>query len=201
MTYLIASLIIILINVVPAFMPPTWTIISYVYIIHDVNLLLLSVIGAVSSSIGRFLLARFSNLFSSSYFKGYFKENMHYVGMKIRGSHFRMFTIAFIWAISPIASNPLFIAAGLASRKIGSLLSGFFLGRSLSYFFLAYTAKIVVENFNDIFYGSVLDIRKIIVNAIGIFLIFIYVFIDWKELFVNKRIRFYFGCLTREQKK
>lgn len=197
--YLIASIIIIVINLVPAFMPPTWTIISFFYIRYEINLLALSLIGAFSSSIGRYILAEMSGGVTPKIFSNQTIDNINFIGEKIKGSPLKVFLITFIWAISPIASNPLFIAIGLARTKIKYVLGGFFLGRSISYFFLALGSKIVVITFEDIFYGSILDIKKVILNVFAFLLIFVYLVIDWKALLVERKFRFIWVILKRKK--
>ena len=192
MIYLISSIIIVIFNVIPAFMPPTWTVISYVYIRYDTNLLLLTFIGALSSSFGRVLLSRSSHTFGNKVLSNGTEESLTFLGKRIEGKGIRMFTIALVWAMSPIASNPLFIAVGLSNSKLRAVISGFFIGRIISYFILAYTTSKVVENLNDLFFDGVFTWQKILVEIISIFLIMLYVALDWKELILNKKIKFNF---------
>jgi len=189
MIYLIASIIIIVINVVPAFMPPTWTLISYFYISFDVNLFVLSLIGAVSSSFGRFLLTGLSRktvgIFSEAAI-----DNLNFIGNGVKKKPLYATFFAFVWAISPIPSNLLFIAAGISKISLKYILPGFFLGRSLSYFSLAFASRIVVENFKDIFSSEAFDWQKILINILCLFTIFFYVCLDWKSLFIERKLRF-----------
>lgn len=200
MIYLIASLIIIAINVVPAFMPPTWTIVSYVYIRYEVSLLFLAFIAAISSSIGRFLLAQLSSKSVPYLFSKVAKDNLKFVGSKIKGKRFKAFLVAFIWAISPIGSNPLFIAVGMSHVNIAPVLAGFFVGRVMSYFSLAYTSRIVVENVQGMFTEGFLSWQKLLINIFGIGIIYIYIMLDWESLIVDKKVKFNLGILKRRAK-
>lgn len=191
MIYIIASIVIVLLNVVPAFMPPTWTVISFLYITYDIHLGLMSVIGALSSSIGRFLLARISRVSVPKLFDDGVVSNMQFLGSKINGGRIRLFVIAFIWAISPIGSNPLFIAIGMTGARIRYILLGFFLGRCLSYFTLAYTSKIIVDGLRDILLEGILDWRKVMINALSFVVIIAYLLFDWQTFLVNGKVRFY----------
>lgn len=190
MIYFFASIIIIIINVIPAFMPPTWTIISVIKIRWDVNLMALAIIGAISSSCGRFFLARGSHFLAPKVFQKNVVGNLRFVGKKLNGGKVKMFLVAFIWALLPIGSNPLFIAVGLSSKKIWAVLLGFFIGRVISYFSLAYAADIVYQNIREAFVTGFFDWKKVLLNVIGATLIYLYIAVDWQELFTNKRIRF-----------
>lgn len=192
MIYLVASVIIIVINVVPAFMPATWTVVSYIYIKYEVALVFLALVGAVSSSLGRFLLAKISYKMTLPIFSIGTISNLAFIGQKIRGNPFKVFVFTFIWAISPVASNPLFIAVGMAGTKLKAVISGFFVGRSLSYFFLALTSKIIVDNFKEIFIGGFSNWTKILINIFGFVLIFIYLVIDWEKLLTEKKLKLCF---------
>jgi len=190
MIYLLSSLFIILINVIPAFMPPTWTVISFLYITYDVNLLLMSFVGTLSSSTGRYLLAKFSHRIVPRFLSTFAVNNVNYIGEKITGDIWKAILFSFVWAISPIASNPLFIAVGIAKVKIRWVLTGFFAGRLISYFSLSYASKIIYDNFDAMFANQVLDIRKLIMNILGIGGIIVYLMFDWEHFIVKKRIRF-----------
>jgi len=189
MIYITSSIFIILINVVPAFMPPTWSVVSFFYIRYGLNLFLITIIGAVSSSIGRYFLANISRQFGKVVLNTEMKKNVLFLGKKLRGHYVKTILFTFLWSISPLASNPLFIAAGFAKAPIRYVLIGFFSGRILSYSFLTYSANIVYVNTRDIFTESLFDWRKIVIELISILLIILYIFIDWEELLTNKRVR------------
>jgi hypothetical protein len=52
--------IVFVLNVVPAFAPFTWTVLSFIAIRYQVNVLILSIVGAVAATAGRLALARLS---------------------------------------------------------------------------------------------------------------------------------------------
>lgn len=190
MIYFIASLIIIVINAIPAFMPSTWMVVSFIYIRYKVSPLLLAVLAAVSSSIGRFFLARLSKKSAKHILSKESLDNLDFITEKINGKNFKISFFSFAWALSPFPSNPLFIAVGLSRTKIKYVLLGFFIGRVLSYFFLAYFSKIIVENLEKAFEQEVFDLRHLLINFFSIGVIFLYAGIDWKSLFQDKKLRF-----------
>lgn len=200
MIYLIASIIIIIINIVPAFMPPTWTIVSFFYIRYEVNLFILASVASISSSFGRFVLARTSTKVVPHLFNKRTISNLNFIGSKIKKNPIRIFLIAIIWAVSPIASNALFISAGFSKVKVKWLIVGFFLGRLLSYFFLAYTSKIIVEGLEGIFAEGIVDWKRIIIQVISILSVFLYLAIDWESLLTEKRLKLNFVIFKKRSK-
>ncbi len=176
-------------------MPPTWAVISFVFIQYDANLILLSIIGAASSSVGRILLTRISFLFGGKILSIKAAKNMEFLGDSIEGTSKRMFLLAFLWAISPVSSNILFIALGLSKAKLKEVISGFFLGRSFNYAFLAYTSDKVVKGVKALFIEDMFSWQKIVLQFLGLALIILYLAIDWKELIMKRRIRFDFRII------
>ena len=193
MIYIFSSIIIIFINVVPIFMPPTWTVVSYIYIRYHVNLVIITLVGACSSTFGRILLARFAKGISGRIFSVPATKNLHFIGSKIEGNPVKMFIIAFIWAISPVGSNPLFISVGLSSVLLRPIVAGFFIGRTISYAFLAYTSKVIINNMSSIATQGITDWKKIVIELIGLIIIFFYLAVDWRRLLSERKIRFNFN--------
>lgn len=181
-------------------MPPTWTIISFVYINYPVNLLVLTFIGAVSSTFGRFLLAKYSKKSVPLIFSDKAQNNMSFVGNMVDGSGSKVFLVAFLWAISPIASNTLFIGVGFSGAKLLNTLGGFFIGRTISYYFLAYTSKLVYDSFEEIFRGSIISWEKILVTVFGFVLIFIYLCIDWEALYTHRKLKWNLSIFRKRSK-
>lgn len=190
MIYLLSSIFIIIINVVPSFMPPTWTVISFVYINYNVNLFLLTIIGSISSSTGRLFLAKLSGKFTEKLLSKEVSKSLNFLGKRIRKSPKSSFLAAFAWALSPIASNYLFIAVGSTKSKMRYVLTGFFLGRTISYFGLAYTSNLVYEGIRELLFENIFDWRKLAFNLFGLIIIFGYLLLDWKKLIIDKKIRF-----------
>lgn len=178
-------------------MPPTWSIVSYLYIKYSPNLIILSIVAAISSSTGRFFLSKFSTKFTDKVLSVSAKENMKFLGNSMKGHSVRTFVFTFIWAISPLASNPLFIALGIAKTYMKYVIIGFFTGRLLSYFTLAYTSSLVFEGLHDMLTNNVFDWRKLIIEVFSIAIIFVYIFIDWKTLLIDKKLKLNFSVLKK----
>jgi hypothetical protein len=54
--YLILGVLVFGVNIVPAFMPPTWIILAFFYLRYHLNLLPTVIIGAAAATLGRVVL-------------------------------------------------------------------------------------------------------------------------------------------------
>lgn len=193
MYYLLAVFIIIVINVIPAFMPPTWIVVSYFYVRYELNLFGLVFISTLSSSFGRYLLTLSSEFISKKSLSRKAMQNVVYLGDIFKRHPKWIFTVTLAWSFAPIPSNPLFIALGLAHVNMKSAIVAFFIGRFINYSILAYTSQIVYQNLSESFSSTFLDWKQLLIAFSGVILILFYVIIDWQELIIKKKLKFIFN--------
>jgi len=124
-----------LLNAMPAFAPPTWMLLAF-YALQQPGTapLLIAGVAACSATGGRLLLARSAQRISTSrWMRPAMRANMHEVAQAI-GGHQQASVLAFLaFAISPLPSNVLFLAYGLARAPLHLLAWPFFVGRFISY--------------------------------------------------------------------
>ena len=58
--FLVIFLVVFVLNVVPIFAPPTWSVLSFIAIRFNSNIIILAVVGAVAATLGRLVLAKLS---------------------------------------------------------------------------------------------------------------------------------------------
>lgn len=131
--YLIAALIIIAMNAVPAFAPPTWMALVFFLLNYDTNPVALVIIGVISATTGRAILAwyfrKFAHLVPTK-----FSKNMEHAGAYFTSHSSKRYTIIALFLISPISSAQLFEAAGMMKTiALRPLLIAFASGRAISY--------------------------------------------------------------------
>ena len=131
--YLAAGLVILFANIVPAFAPPTWTILVLFVLTKHPSLVALVAIGVIAAVSGRALLALAFRRLRSWLPRGYV-ANMAAAGTTLTKSRGRSFAVLLLFLISPISSAQLFEAAGLMEKvKLRPLLVAFGVGRIISY--------------------------------------------------------------------
>lgn len=171
--------IVFAINIIPAFMPPTWVFLAYVYLMQGGNILLLAFLGAIFSTIGRIALAKWSGPLISGLLKNK-KEDIEFAKKTLDKRPRANFLFTFLYALSPFPSNAIFIISGTAKIKLIPIASGFFLGRLISYYALLQIANFTMETVKINL--SLENPIMIALDIIGI-LISIWIFtIDWKKI-------------------
>jgi membrane protein YqaA with SNARE-associated domain len=188
MLYLIFFLVVIFVNILPAFAPPTWTFIVFFLNYFDLNIYLVIIIAVIAATIGRYILYSYSEWLAGKVFNDWGKENLKFLGESLGKTPKRNFLFVLIYSMTPLSTTALFVAGGLAKVNRVIILTGFALGRMVSYSFLAFTSKVLIDNFGDIFKGST-SIEKIITSALGLIVLLFFIFLDWKELVQNHKIK------------
>jgi len=171
---------IVLINLVP-FMPPTWAFLSFVYITQGGNLIVLAVLGAVASTLGRVGLSLISKKSVSRVLSKRHEANLKFIKSKLGNWSGAEFVFTFLYSLSPFPSSTIFIVAGGVDLDIIPIAAGFFIGRVISYFLLISAAGLAVEKLRP--FLSLSNPYTWAIDILGIALSIAFFFIDWKSLF------------------
>ncbi|HLH23704.1 MAG TPA: hypothetical protein VK066_14375 [Chloroflexota bacterium] len=140
-----------IINLVPAFMPPTWSVLAFFLIQLDLPLLPLALGGAVAATAGRVALAQAARLLGPRLLPTDVLGNLRDLGTYLR-THSRWIGPAvLVYSFGPIPSNQLFMAAGLAHLDLRLVAGAFFAGRVVSYTLFAHVADRAVSSMADVF--------------------------------------------------
>jgi len=188
--YIIIAFSIYILNVVPLFMPSTWTILSFISMWRDVPFFILAFIGALCATLGRITLAKLSYIFiREGFLKEKTKNNIDYLKSVIEKKKNYAFFGFLAYSFMPIPSNQLFIAYGLTNLKIRLLAIPFFIGRLISYTILTFSVNKVVDTFvSEDIASSTFGIYFLLVQLFTIALIYIFTKINWKKLFTEKKL-------------
>ncbi|CAB4998637.1 unannotated protein [freshwater metagenome] len=153
MQYYLALIAVILIaNAMPAFAPPTWTILVFFLFNYDLHPAALVILGVLAASTGRGFLAWYFRKFAR-YVPTRFSKNMEYAGHYFQEGSGKKYSILALFLISPISSAQLFEAAGLMKTiALKPLLAAFALGRTISYTtYVTGAAAIAGSTVGDVF--------------------------------------------------
>ena len=158
------------INLVPAFMPPTWSVLAVFKVTTDAPLLPLTVGGAAASAAGRTLLA-----LSSRKLRGFLpkkdQENAEALGGFIRRHGAWGTAIVFFGCLGPLPSNALFIAAGLGRVRLLPVVVAFWISRSIADTFWVWSADAIAEGAGSVFRDQVTSWQGIAVQVLGLLLV------------------------------
>lgn len=142
--FLILFGIVFAINLMPAFGPPTWSVIVLYGLNSDLPLPGLVVTAALASSSGRYVLAHGFRLFASK-LSARTRANLAAARAAFEQKrHHNLMALAF-FIVSPLPSAQQFGAVGLAGVRILPFTLAFFVGRLFSYAIYAGGAELVEQ--------------------------------------------------------
>jgi len=188
LSYFGIFLVLIGVNASPLLMPPSWIVLTSFYLLDpNLNIILLSVIGATGATIGRFFLKKISGLFRKFVGEEQ-KSNLDIIGDYLTRKRFGYLIASFLFGATPLPSNMLFITYGLMKAKNVGIYVGFWFGRVLSYIVMIYFGNAVLKPFLEIFEDRFLGI--LLVDAIGIIIIIFFASINWSLLITQRKLKF-----------
>ena len=181
-------LVLIGINASPILMPPSWIVLTSFYLLDpSLNIILLSMVGATGSTIGRIVLKKISGLFRRFVGEEQ-KSNLDIIGDYLNKKKFGYVIASFLFGATPLPSNMLFIAYGLMRAKSLGIYIGFWFGRVLSYIVMIYFGDAVLKPFLEIFEDRLTGI--LLVDVVGIGVIIFFASINWSLLITKRKIKF-----------
>ena len=184
-------LIVIALNVIPAFAPPTWMVFSFVgFRFPEHAGWLLAGTGALAATLGRCILAKMSRVIVRQHWLSKAsRENVDSLRHAIEDRPRLTFGLLLFFAFSPLPSNSVFIAYGLTTLNIFRIAIPFFLGRFVSYAFWARSASMVSRKFelDDASALSYFSVYFVLTQLALLGLVYIFTRIDWKTLLQERR--------------
>lgn len=130
--YLLLVAVVLGVNLLPAFGPPTWAVLVFFRLHEHLAVLPLILLGAVAAATGRTLLAlAFRRLRGRMAAKH--TRNLVAAGEVLTRDRKRSVAGLLLFALSPLPSAQLFEAAGLIGVALTGLTGAFFAGRLVSY--------------------------------------------------------------------
>jgi membrane protein DedA with SNARE-associated domain len=181
-SYIVVFCVVFAINLVPAFMPPTWMVLAFFYIQYKLSLIPIVVIGALSATAGRIVLAHVARTFFRRLLSENSKENLEGLRLFVDKKRHISIPLMISYAFLPIPSNQVYITAGLAKVDIRIMALSFFIGRLISYTFWVGATHIVTHRLDDIFSKHLSKTNAVIAELIGLALIYLVMRINWNKV-------------------
>jgi membrane protein YqaA with SNARE-associated domain len=140
------------VNLLPAFGPPTWAVLVFFSVSYDLPPVPLVVGGALAAASGRLVLA-----WGAGRCRGRFSperlESLAAAREILAGDRRRAAGGLALFALSPVPSAQLFVAAGLLAVPLLPLTAAFFAGRLVSYSLYVGGATLAADRLGDTFTG------------------------------------------------
>jgi membrane protein YqaA with SNARE-associated domain len=171
-----------LVNLVPAFMPPTWSILAFFLIRFDLPLLPLALGGAVAATLGRLALALGARRLGPKILPADTLQNLTDLGRFLQTRRRWVGPAVLLYSFGPIPSNQLFMAAGLANLDLRVVAGAFFLGRVVSYTFFSHVADKAVDSLTDVFADSLTSPQMLLLELASLAILVAIAKIPWGKL-------------------
>jgi len=179
---LFLSLFIFILNVIPAFMPPTWIVLAFFYVHYHLLFWPTLLLGVAAATSGRVILA----LIARSEFKKILPEkfliNYENLGTYLEKNQKLTIPVALGYAFSPISSNSLFIMAGLSNLDLKMITVSFFVGRLFTYSFWITSSRYITNRIDDIFVGNFSNVGTLLSAFISLLIIIVIGKINWGKI-------------------
>lgn len=188
LSYFGIFLILIAINAIPVLMPPSWIVLSTFHVAEPkLNIFILAITGATGSLLGRIILMQISTRFRVFISKEKV-SNLDHLHTFFKGKKYGYFLSSFLYSLSPLPSNFMFITYGIMKAHSIGILTGFWIGRILSYYILVLTSNIILRPFMELFSSHLIGI--IVTDVVGMLSVVIFTSINWHKLITMKKLEF-----------
>jgi hypothetical protein len=179
--YVIAFAVIFAVNLLPAFGPPTWSLLVLFTISFDLAPVPIVVGGALAAAGGRFVLAsgarRLRPRFSAERI-----ESLAVAQAALTRGRGRTAIGLGLFALSPVPSAQLFVAAGLLDTRLAPLTAAFFAGRLVSYSLYVGAAEAASESLAQIVGDSLTSPFGIAFQLVMLGGLVALVRVDWRKV-------------------
>lgn len=176
-------------NAVPLFMPPTWAVLAYFHLYHGFPVVPLAIVGALGAATGRALLALGSRAFGDRFIPVAWRANIETLAAGLQSRPALALPSLALFALGPIPSNQLFVAAGLAHAPLPPLLLVFGVARCVSYVLWVSAANMADRSLRDVFGSRYAGWGAVAIQVAGFLLIVLVMRIDWARFLPPPRRR------------
>lgn len=187
--YLLLVAIVFGVNLLPAFGPPTWAVLVIFVTKYDVAVVPTVALAAVAAASGRLVLALAARHFFRRRLSAKRRRSLRAAERALTKSRAGKFTALALFALSPVPSAQLFVAAGLTRVSLLPLTGGFFAGRLVSYAIYVSAAAEVSKQLGGSFVTAMTSPLAIAVEILMLAALVAFVRIDWMRVRARFRLR------------
>lgn len=178
--YLEVGLIVIGLNLLPAFGPPTWAVLVLCKLNWHLNAIALVPIGVVTAGAGRYVLA-LATRGSRRWLPRKRVDSLKAVGTYLRKHKVGSAAGLAVFAVSPLPSAQLFEGAALADIPLVPVTGAFMAGRIVTYSLYLGGATAAEKSFGDTFRRSLTSPYAIGIEVVMLVLVVLLARVDWTK--------------------
>jgi len=180
------------VDLIPIMAPPAWTVMAFCIVKYKLNPWVVLMIGVPASALGRYLFSLYIPKFSDRVLAKRKKEELKYVGRKLRGKLWQTWVFVLGYTLSPLSTTALFTAAGMTRVPVWHLIPPFFVGKFVSDALMIKAGQFAAGNIKGMLHG-VFSAKSILIAAATVVITGAFLFIDWHALLVKRSLRFNFS--------
>ena len=188
MEYLAVGAIVFAVNLLPAFGPPTSAVLVALTLSFDLASAPLIAVGAVAAASGRFLLATTARRFRPR-LSAERRRHLRAAEEALLARPRRSVAALGLFALSPVPSGQLFVAAGLMRVSLVPLTAAFFAGRVVSYTIYVTGASAIKDTVGDEVLDSLTSPIGIALQLISLALLVLFLRLDWADILSRRASR------------
>jgi membrane protein DedA with SNARE-associated domain len=189
--YLLVFIGAMLVDIVPLPLPPAFTVMIFLQIKFNLNVWAVIGIGVTGSILGRYILTMYIPYVSGKIFKKAKNEDVQILGTKMKAQRWKAQMFIMLYSLMPLPTTPLFIAGGMAKMKPMYMIPPFIVGKIISDTIAVLSGKFAAENTSMLVQGFV-SFKSVAGLVLGLMLVLAILFIDWRTLFIKKRLKLKF---------
>ena len=178
--YLLVAAVVFAINLLPAFGPPTAAVLVSLTLSFDLASAPLIACGALAAAGGRFTLATLTRRVRPRLSPERIAHLSAAQDYLLRRQTMTVSALA-LFALSPVPSGQLFVAAGLMSVTLLPLTAAFFAGRLVSYTIYVTGASALRDTLGDTMMETVTSPLGIAVQVVALLALAMLLRIDWAD--------------------
>jgi membrane protein DedA with SNARE-associated domain len=190
---LILFLVIFLLNIIPAFAPPTWMVFSFLGFRYPEHMgWSFALVGALAATIGRSLLGKLSHaIVRNHWLSEATRKNVDSIKLELEKRPRLTFGLFLFYAFTPLPSNFLFIAYGLTAMPLVRIALPFLMGRFVSYTIwtmsgVAVSQRLDMDDTDVIRYAS---IYFVLMQFAFLAAVYAFARVDWNLLLQKRKLK------------
>ena len=194
MGYVAAFFAGLVVDSIPVFAPPAWTLLLFLLIHFRLEPWAVISLGALGSTLGRYFLTRYIPWLSGKFLNKREDSNITFIGGKLKGGGWKSALFVLVYSLTPLSTTALFTAAGMSRVPAYTTLPAFFVGKFSSDAVMILTGKKAAGSLKRILAGQGSP-KSLIFLSLGLLILGALFFVDWKTLLTKKRLAFKFHIL------
>jgi uncharacterized membrane protein YdjX (TVP38/TMEM64 family) len=179
--YLLVAGIVFAVNLLPAFGPPTSAVLVALTLSFDLASAPLIAAGAIAAASGRFVLATTTRRLRPR-LSAERRKHLAAAEEALLDRPAKSIVGLGLFALSPVPSGQLFVAAGLMRVPLLPLTAAFFAGRLVSYTIYVTGASAIKDTFGDELIDSLTSPLGIALQLVALLLLVVLVRLDWADI-------------------